>query len=131
MKKVIKCQQAVAEGDGGIRTTHRHAVTAADLVPGHPAGGGHAPEVQKDAATENVPAVEMIREDGVVLQVLAVQVVAVEVEVGTNKDKTIVNADGHHGHAPHIGHRGVVLALTEAAAGRVTSIRLMTIDGVI
>ena len=69
--------------------------------------------------------------DGVVLQVLAVQVVVAEAEVGTDKDKTTAMADGHHGHAPHISHRGVVQVPTEAAAGRVTSIRLMTIDGVI
>ncbi len=69
--------------------------------------------------------------DGVVLQVLAVQVVVAEAEVETDKDKTTAMADGHHGHAPHISHRGVVQVPTEAAAGRVTSIRLMTIDGVI
>lgn len=120
----------MAEGDGGIRTTHRHAVTVADLVRGHPAGGGHAREVLKDAAKENGHVVEII-EDGVVLQVLAVQVVVAEAEVGTDKDKTTAMADGHHGHAPHISHRGVVQVPTEAAAGRVTSIRLMTIDGVI
>ena len=50
----------MAEGDGGIRTTHRHAVTVADLVRGHPAGGGHAREVLKDAAKENGHVVEII-----------------------------------------------------------------------
>ncbi len=52
----------MAEGDGGIRTNHRPVVTAADLVPGHPAGGGHAPEVLKDAATEIGHVVEIIGE---------------------------------------------------------------------
>ncbi len=50
----------MAEGDGSIRTTHRHVVTVADLVRGHPAGGGHAREVLKDAAKENGHVVEII-----------------------------------------------------------------------